>query len=147
MPEIPVYFFSEDIRYSPKQKKNLKNWLNKAAHKEGFEILILNYIFCDDNYLLSINKKFLNHNTLTDIITFDNAIKEDAGNKSIEGDIFISYERVKENAHEFKVLVHEEIKRVMIHGLLHLMGYKDKAPKDKTLMREKENYYLEKAGF
>ncbi len=146
MPNIPVYFFSEGIRFSPLHKKKLRLWLQSAAKKEGYSIQTLNYIFCDDNYLLSINQKYLNHHTLTDIITFDNGGEDPLTENTVEGDIFISYERVKENAKKFGVQAETELKRVMIHGLLHLMGYKDKTLKDKELMRKKEDIYLLKAS-
>jgi probable rRNA maturation factor len=98
----------------------------------------INYIFCSDSYLLSLNKGFLKHNTLTDIITFDNS----EGTGSMEGEIYISIERVKENATKYDVSFEDELNRVMIHGILHLLGYKDKKPSEKALMRKKEEAYL-----
>lgn len=147
MPVIPIYFFTENIRFSPKKKKDIKTWLNSSALHEGFKINTLNYIFCDDEYLLSINQKYLSHDTFTDIITFDNRFEDDKSQNRIEGDIFISYERVKENALTYKVSTDIELKRVMIHGLLHLMGYKDKTVKQKNQIREKENLYIKSANF
>ena len=102
--------------------------------KKLFEI---NYIFLDDNKILEINKKFLNHNYYTDIISFDNS-----DDKFISGDIYISIDRVKENALEQKTSFNEELPRVIIHGVLHLLGFKDKSPKEKKEMREKENQAL-----
>jgi probable rRNA maturation factor len=105
---------------------------------EGFELEELNYIFCSDEYLHQMNLTYLNHDTLTDIITFDNSEAE----QIIEGDIFISIDRVKENSEEFDVLFETELHRVLVHGLLHLFGYKDKSEREKVLMREKEEACL-----
>ncbi|HXA02124.1 MAG TPA: rRNA maturation RNase YbeY, partial [Cytophagaceae bacterium] len=120
------------------QKTLIRQWLHKVAKKEGYKIDHLNYIFCNDQYLLEINKNYLNHNTLTDIITFGLSDK----NKSIEGDIYISIERVSENARIFGQIKSMELKRVMAHGLLHLMGYKDKSKKDVLTMRKEEDTCL-----
>jgi rRNA maturation RNase YbeY len=132
-----IAFLTEDITFELKEKLKHKAWLKEAAKAEGFRIGELNYIFCSDDYLLDINQKYLGHDTLTDIVTFDNS--EDP--KMIEGDIFISIERVQENALKFDT-AESELKRVMIHGLLHLAGYKDKDKTQKELMRNKENEHL-----
>ncbi len=132
-----ITFLTEDITFGLKEKLKHKAWLKDAAKAEGFTIGELNYIFCSDAYLLDINQKYLGHNTLTDIVTFDNS--EDP--KMIEGDIFISIERVRENAIKFDTK-DSELKRVMVHGLLHLAGYKDKDKTQKELMRNKENEHL-----
>ncbi len=132
-----IAFLSEDITFELKEKLKHKAWLKDAAKAEGFKIGELNYIFCSDAYLLDINQKYLGHDTLTDIVTFDNS--EDP--KMIEGDIFISIERVQENALKFDT-AESELKRVMVHGLLHLAGYKDKDKAQKELMRNKENEHL-----
>jgi probable rRNA maturation factor len=124
---------------TPKRKKD---WLKNLSQIEGFKLKELNYIFVSDEALLAINKEYLNHDTLTDIITFDNSEKE----KDIEGDIFISIERTKENAVKYKVEPETELIRVMAHGLLHLCGYLDKKATDVAVMREKENYYIDKYG-
>ena len=116
-----------------------KKWLNQVISNEDKEEGDITYIFCDDDYLLEKNIRFLNHNTLTDVITFDYC----EGN-SVSGDIFISIERVKENSEVFKVDFLTELNRVMVHGLLHLLGYKDKTERESKLMRKKENYYLSK---
>jgi rRNA maturation RNase YbeY len=116
-----------------------KKWLNQVISNEDKEEGDITYIFCDDDYLLEKNIRFLNHNTLTDVITFDYC----EGN-SVGGDIFISIERVKENSEVFKVDFLTELNRVMVHGLLHLLGYKDKTERESNLMRKKENYYLSK---
>jgi rRNA maturation RNase YbeY len=132
-----ITFLTEDITFGLKEKLKHKAWLKDAAKAEGFTIGELNYIFCSDAYLLDINQKYLGHDTLTDIVSFDNS--EDP--KMIEGDIFISIERVRENAIKFDTK-DSELQRVMIHGLLHLAGYKDKDKAQKELMRNKENEHL-----
>jgi len=132
-----ITFLTEDITFGLKEKLKHKAWLKDAAKAEGFTIGELNYIFCSDAYLLDINQKYLGHDTLTDIVTFDNS--EDT--KMIEGDIFISIERVRENSIKFDTK-DSELKRVMVHGLLHLAGYKDKDKAQKELMRNKENEHL-----
>lgn len=116
----------------------IKNWLKKIAQTEQFAIQDLNYIFVTDDALLEINIEYLNHHTYTDIITFDNA---DSKGK-IESDIFISLERVQENAKKFNVSFEHELHRVMAHGVLHLCGYKDKKKADIAIMRDKENEVL-----
>ena len=132
-----------DFQYIENDKlsntKDLNLWLNSVIMEEGMIIGELVYVFCNDEYLLKKNIRFLNHNTLTDVITFDYS-----DDKIISGDILISTERVVENAKIFKVNYLTELHRVMVHGLLHLLGYKDKNEKDANTMREKENYYLNK---
>jgi rRNA maturation RNase YbeY len=132
-----IQFCSEDITFSLKEKLKHKAWLNEVAKQEGKKILELSYVFCSDEYLLQINQEYLNHDTLTDIVTFDNS--EDP--KKIEGDIFISIDRVKENGEKLGTS-ETELERVMVHGLLHLIGYKDKKKEDKALMTEKEDFYI-----
>jgi probable rRNA maturation factor len=131
-----ITFQSEEIKFILKEKTRHKKWLLKIAAKEKYSIAELNYIFCSDEYLYKVNIDYLNHATYTDIITFDNS--EDKKSKNIEGDIFISIERVKENAAKFSTKPDDELHRVMAHGVLHLMGYKDKTAKDSKVMREKE---------
>lgn len=132
-----IQFCTEDITFSLKEKLKHKAWLNEVANQEGKKILELSYVFCSDDYLLQINQEYLNHDTLTDIVTFDNS--EDP--KKIEGDIFISIDRVKENGEKLGTS-ETELERVMVHGLLHLLGYKDKKKEDKALMTEKEDFYI-----
>lgn len=132
-----IQFCTEDITFSLKDKLKHKAWLNEVAKQEGKKILELSYVFCSDDYLLQINQEYLNHDTLTDIVTFDNS--EDP--KKIEGDIFISIDRVKENGEKLGTS-DTELERVMVHGLLHLLGYKDKKKEDKALMTEKEDFYI-----
>jgi probable rRNA maturation factor len=117
--------------------EDISNWLKDVITKEGKEIGELVYVFCNDDYLIEKNMQFLKHDTLTDVITFDYCNEE-----IISGDILISTERVKENALKYEVDFLTELHRVMVHGLLHLLGYKDKNEKDAKTMREKENYYL-----
>ena len=130
-----------DFQYIENQKisnsKAISLWLIDVVKKEGKEIGELVYVLCKDDYLLKKNIQFLNHNTLTDVITFDYC-KEGL----INGDILISTERVEENSKEFNVDYLTELQRVMVHGLLHLLGYKDKNKEDIKIMREKENFYL-----
>jgi rRNA maturation RNase YbeY len=132
-----IHFCTEDITFSLKEKLKHKAWLNEVAKQEGKRILELTYVFCSDDYLLQINQEYLNHVTLTDIVTFDNS--EDPN--KIEGDIFISIDRVKENGDALGTK-ETELERVMVHGLLHLLGYKDKKKEDKVLMTEKEDFYI-----
>jgi len=110
-----------------------ENWIIDIIDSEASAVGEINYVFCDDEYLHKINVEYLNHDTLTDIISFDYTV----GNL-IQGDIFISIERVKDNAADFKVSFEEELKRVMAHGILHYCGYKDKTDKDAEVMRQKE---------
>lgn len=110
------------------------DWLSRVAESEGYSLSALSYIFCNDQYLLDLNQTYLSHDTLTDIITFDYV-----EGTEVSGDIFISVDRLKENAAIFKVSFEEERLRVMAHGLLHLMGYKDKTTEDQEVMSNKEN--------
>lgn len=138
-----ICFFEEDIKYTLKNKNHVRGWIKDTIIAEGFKLSELNYIFCSDAYLLRINQEYLNHDTYTDIITFDNSETE----KSIVGDIFISVERIRENAQKFNVPEAAEMHRVMIHGALHLLGYKDKGAASKKLMTEMEDKYLAKISF
>ncbi len=129
--------FHSECDFELKNQQDIVVWMNAIAKEEGKHIGALNYIFCDDEYLHKINVEFLDHDTYTDIITFDYCV----GNELIS-DIYVSVERVKENAHEFSDSFEEEFYRVLVHGLLHLCGYKGKSEEDKDIMRKKENYYL-----
>ena len=133
-----ILFFSEDISFTLSKPRRTSNWIKLIAKKEKREVLDVSYILCSDSFLLQLNQQYLNHNTLTDIITFDYS----EGAKQLEGEIYISIDRVKENAEKFKVPFQDELDRVMIHGVLHLIGYKDKKPADKALMRKKEEASL-----
>jgi len=136
---MAVHFFSEDIDFKLPQKLRRKRWLMQLAAEAGFRIKELNYVFCSDEYLYQMNVDYLNHDTYTDIITFDNSEKA----KELEGDIFISVDRVRENAKSVEVEEELELTRVLAHGLLHLMGYKDKAKEEASLMRLKEEEAIE----
>lgn len=133
-----IVFFNEDIDFKFGQKNQLKAWLKKVAESEGFKMRNLNYIFCSDEYLHKINLEYLDHDTYTDIITFDNSEEEE----DIEGDIFVSIERVKDNSQELKTEFLDEFKRVLVHGLLHLCGYDDHSGEDEAQMRELESKYI-----
>ncbi len=133
-----ITFTSEEIDFILKQKLKVRDWLTQIINSYGFKLSALNFIFCNDDYLLKINIDYLNHNTLTDIITFDNSEEEN----TIEGDIFISIDRIRENASIFKVSFETELLRVLSHGTLHLLGFKDKNPKDKKEMTSKEDECL-----
>ena len=134
-----IEFHNEDIDFELENSSKAEKWLETVAQKEGFRIEELNYIFMSDEGLYKINMEYLNHDTYTDIITFDNS--EDA--ESIEGDIFISIERVRENAKTYNSSFETELRRVIAHGLLHLCGYKDKTETDANVMRKKEDECLE----
>lgn len=129
-----INFFSENIDFQLPDKQKIRQWLTHIVENHQYKITEINYIFCDDTYLHQINLEYLQHNTLTDIITFDNS--EKAGR--IESDIFISIERVRENAQKFNTDFTTELLRVMAHGVLHLLGFKDKTPPEKDIMRAKE---------
>jgi rRNA maturation RNase YbeY len=118
-------------------KSKISKWIEFTIHQEGRELGEIAYVFCTDEYLLEKNIKYLKHNTLTDIISFDYCIGD-----LISGDIFISIERVIENANHLNITFENEIHRIMIHGILHFCGYKDKNTKDRNTMRSKEDYYL-----
>ena len=126
--------FNSETSFTPKNQKKLVKWICDVISSEGFQVAEINYIFCDDSCLNKINQEFLNHDTFTDIISFDYTLGKEVG-----GDIFISIERVLENAEKFNEVFENELHRVMIHGILHFIGYKDKTKKDKTLMRTKED--------
>ncbi|MCL2041171.1 MAG: rRNA maturation RNase YbeY [Bacteroidales bacterium] len=132
-----INFFTEDIKYILRDKVAIRRWLMDAAFNEGCKIGEVNVIFCSDAYLSEHNQRYLKHSSLTDVITFDYS-----EGKTISGDIFISIERVCENAIKFKVSKNQELKRVMIHGLLHLCGYKDKTASERKTIRAKEDAYM-----
>jgi len=131
---MAIHFFEEGIQSKITQKRKIKLWITEIAKEKKFQIQTLNYVFCTDDYLLEINKNYLNHDTYTDIITFDQSEFEG----EIEGDIYISIDRVKENSKILVTKYEEELLRVLIHGLLHLCGYKDKNQREKETMRREE---------
>jgi probable rRNA maturation factor len=138
-----ITFFEEDITYKLKHKASVRQWITETITAEGYKLKELNYIFCSDDYLLQINKQYLDHDTYTDIITFDSSATE----KLIVGDIFISIDRIRENAAKFTVTEADELHRVIIHGALHLLGYKDKTAATKQKMTQKEDFYLNRRSF
>lgn len=129
--------FNYETNFNLKNESIVLEWVSNTISSYNYTLGEINYIFCDDDYLIVLNKQFLNHDTLTDIISFDNTL-----GKSINGDIFISIERVAENATQYNVDFEEELHRVMIHGIFHYIGFKDKLDKEKKLMREAENKAL-----
>jgi rRNA maturation RNase YbeY len=136
-----IDFFSE-TEFNLQNSEEVASWISAIISNENFEEGEVSYIFCDDEYLHKLNLEFLNHDTLTDIISFDNSL----GNQ-INGDIFISVERVKENTNSFNTSFENELHRVIIHGVLHYCGYKDKTKKDADLMRTKEDAALSQRNF
>jgi rRNA maturation RNase YbeY len=138
-----IQFFEEDISYKLKNKALVRQWIKDTIIAEGFKLKELTYVFCSDAYLLPMNQQYLDHDTYTDIITFDNSEVEG----DITGDIFISVERVRENAAKFKISETDELHRVIIHGALHLLGYTDKSIVTKQKMTQKEDEYLAKRTF
>ena len=126
--------FNYETDFELQNESHYEDWISRIIDSEGFDEGEINYIFCDDEYLHKINVEYLDHDTLTDIISFDYTV----GNL-IQGDIFVSIERVQDNASDFNVSFEEELKRVLSHGVLHYCGYKDKSPKDEALMRSKED--------
>lgn len=125
--------FNYETDFELENEAQYEDWISRIIESEGFDEGEINYIFCDDEYLHKINVEYLDHDTLTDIISFDYTV----GNL-LQGDIFISIERVQDNAKDFNVSFKDELKRVLSHGVLHYCGYKDKSPKDEALMRSKE---------
>lgn len=137
-----VIFNYADGSFAFNEKKRLKTFIESIFKREGKQLQGLNYIFCSDKFLLNINRDFLKHDDYTDIITFD--FSEKKGIPPIEGEVYISTQRVKENAKAFNTTIRQEMLRVIFHGALHLCGYKDKTPKEALLMRAKEEEYLKK---
>ena len=136
-----VDFFSE-TDFELESPEKVSKWIAQTISSEGYEEGEITYIFCDDEYLLKLNQQFLNHDTLTDIISFDNSL-----GKQIHGEVYISVERVRENARIFECDFIDELHRVIIHGILHYCGYKDKTELDKSKMRIKENEALAARAF
>ncbi|PBQ31593.1 rRNA maturation RNase YbeY [Sphingobacteriaceae bacterium] len=134
-----ITFQSQEISFKLKESTRIKTWIKKIIELEKKKTGNINFVFTSDEEVLKANIQFLNHNTYTDIITFDSC-----EGPTIHGDIIISIERVLENAEKFDVLFETELKRVIIHGVLHLCGYKDKSSKDAELMRSKENWAIKK---
>ena len=132
-----VHFYFENVHLTLKERGNLKGFINNLIIKEKRKLNKLNYIFCSDQALLRINRKYLGHNFYTDVVTFDLS----SSPKEILADIYISAARIKENAKNLQIPIKEELHRVMFHGLLHLCGYNDKTEQQKKLMRKMEDFY------
>ena len=137
---MAVFFHFQDVKDTLSQKRKHKRWIASVIESNNRELGNINYIFCGDNYLLSINQQHLKHNTLTDILTFD--LSDD--NNVVSADIFISLDRVQENSIKLGIPFENELRRVMIHGILHILGQKDKTEKDKSRMRSAEDVALAK---
>ncbi|TDB57349.1 rRNA maturation RNase YbeY [Arundinibacter roseus] len=133
-----IQFFAEDVEYDLPNPTKVKRWLKFVIESEGFSLNQLNYIFCSDEYLLNMNREHLQHDYYTDIITFDTSDDE----LQVEGEIYISTDRVKENADGLDVTFDDELRRVIVHGVLHLVGYTDENELLKSKMRMKEDFYL-----
>ena len=133
-----IRYFCEDIKFTYKNKLANNRWLKMVAGSEIRKIVDINVIFCSDNYILDVNMKYLQHDYFTDIITFDYC-----EGKVLSGDLSISVDSVRENSIEFGTDFEEELHRVIVHGVLHLIGYDDHTEEDKKVMRQKENYYLQ----
>ncbi len=139
MPQ-PISFHFINTPFQLRQRDEIRKWLSKIAKSHHHNIVGLQYIFCTDDYLLEINKQFLNHNTFTDIITFD--YSKDYGRNTAAGEIYISIDRVRENAKTFQARTLDEVHRVMAHGLLHICGFRDKTAKEQVQMRKQEENAL-----
>lgn len=135
-----IYYNNIDSKYIIKDKRKVSNWIKSCIAEEGKIIDNISFNLCSDEYILQLNNEALQHDYYTDIITFELNEKDEP----IEGDIYISIDRVKDNAITLHIPFINELHRVLIHGVLHLCGYKDKRRKEELLMREKENYYLNK---
>ncbi len=136
---MPICFFNEGIEYNLKEKNRLKRWIRGVIEKEKMQIGQVNIIFTTNNKILQINKEYLSHDYYTDIITFNYCDKE-----IVNGDIYISLDTVRNNSAYYGVKMIEELYRVIIHGILHLIGYNDQNKGESVIMREKETYYLER---
>jgi probable rRNA maturation factor len=132
-----ISFQKQDIELVLKNKNKIRQWIVEAIKNEGKKIGDITYIFCSDEYLLGMNQQYLHHDDFTDVITFDYTEKD-----RVSGDIFISVERILDNSTQLKTEIDDELHRVMIHGVLHLCGYKDKKPVERANMTKKENQYL-----
>ena len=133
-----ILFFLEDVEYTITNRESRINWISSAIASEGENPGDINVILCSDEYLLKMNQEYLDHNYYTDIITFDNSVNQN----EISGDLFISIDRVRDNAAQIDIPEKDELDRVIIHGILHLLGFNDKTEAEISLMREKEEAYL-----
>ena len=138
--EGEITFFNEDIEYKIDNEELVKEWINTVVTDHDYQLIGVNYILCSDEYLHKVNVEYLDHDTYTDIITFDNAEYEN----EIESDIFVSIDRIKDNAQSLGTNETDELHRVLIHGILHLLGFKDKSEEDAANMRNMEDRQLAK---
>jgi len=129
--------FYYETDFELKNSEDIKNWIRSTAEQEKCLVIEMNYVFCDDVYLHKLNVEYLDHDTYTDIITFDYSER-----KNLHGEIYISVDRVEDNAEKYNVAFQQELARVIIHGILHCCGYRDKSNEEKELMRTKEDFYL-----
>ena len=129
--------FYYETDFELKNSEDIKNWIRTTAEQEKCQVIEMNYVFCDDVYLHKLNVEYLDHDTYTDIITFDYSER-----KNLHGEIYISVDRVEDNAEKYNVAFQQELARVIIHGILHCCGYRDKSNEEKELMRTKEDFYL-----
>ncbi|MDO9512826.1 MAG: rRNA maturation RNase YbeY [Bacteroidales bacterium] len=136
-----IYFFEEDISFKPKHKGKIRTLLQELCFHEQIVMGDINIIFCSDEYLLKLNKEYLQHDYYTDIITFNTT-----ENQNISGELFISVERIRENAEGLNIAMGKEVLRVILHGILHLCGYNDHEAEDIERIRAKEDFYLSRAA-
>jgi rRNA maturation RNase YbeY len=136
---LNIFFHFEQARYKISSQKKRKKWIYTSVEEEGYSVDSIDFIFCSDIFLLGINKKFLKHDYFTDVITFSNS-----EGINLSGEIYISLDRVKENSESYQVSFDEELNRILIHGILHLMNYDDSTRSLKMRMTIKENYFLKK---
>ena len=140
MRQQEISFCKEGVALRLPNRQGLSIWLGEVVRLEGKELGPLTFVYCSDTYLRSVNRKYLNINNITDVITFGYNV--DNVDNEVSGDVFISVDRVRENAAYYKVPFHTELRRIMVHGVLHLIGYRDKIGEEKALMTEKEDLYL-----
>ena len=134
---MAIEFSSVDISFELSNESVFSNWISNAIGEEGFQLGEIEYVFCSDEYLLEINIEHLDHDYFTDIITFDYVVDD-----LVSSELFVSIDRIKDNAGELKIPFQKELARVLIHGILHLLGYNDSTNPEKLEMSERENYYL-----
>jgi probable rRNA maturation factor len=144
VPDAAIDFFVEELDFSLQHQNELREWIRQIIEDHGYDVENLTYVFCSDDYLHQINLEYLDHDSYTDIVTFNNS---DFPDRIIEGDIFISVDRVRENAETLFVSFTNELHRVIIHGVLHLLGYDDKDAASQADMREKEDSCLSLRNF
>jgi rRNA maturation RNase YbeY len=138
-----INLFKQEVQLRLIHQQDLMQWIHSALKKYGYSVENINYIFCTDKYLLKLNKKYLGHNYFTDVITFNNSAEK----KKLEADIFISIDRIRDNAKKYNTSFTDELHRVMIHGALHLAGFNDKNAVQQKKMREAEDLWLGKRKF